>query len=136
MTEALTKIVKNERFRILGLLVFGVFLFICALEGVEYGFKSIFSEWQVQILSMINADVAPLTGLAVGMLSTALVQSSSAVIAATMVSMAGLVSSGLPLSSAIVFGVPMVLGANIGTTITNTIALFGIKRATTSEEFK
>jgi len=127
---------KNERARVLGLAVFGVFLFICSLEGVEYGFKCIFSEWQAQILSMINAEVAPLTGLATGMLSTALVQSSSAVIAATMVSMAGLVAGGLPLSSAISFGVPMVLGANIGTTITNTIAVFGIKRATTPEEFK
>lgn len=131
----MTQILKNERIRVLGLLVFGVFLFITSLEGVKYGFKSIFSEWQTQILSIINAEVAPLTGLALGMLSTALVQSSSAVIAATMVSMGGLVASGLPLSSAIAFGVPMVLGANMGTTITNTIVVFGIKRATTSEEF-
>ena len=70
------------------------------------------------------------------MLSTALVQSSSAVVAATMVSMSGMVASGLPMEAAITFGVPMVLGANIGTTVTNTIVAFGIERGMTMKEFK
>jgi len=70
------------------------------------------------------------------MLSTALVQSSSAVVAATMVSMSGMVASGLPMETAIQFGVPMVLGANIGTTVTNTIVAFGIERGMTMKEFK
>ena len=33
------------------------------------------------------------------------------------------------------FGVPMVLGANIGTTVTNTIVVFGVKRGMTMREF-
>jgi sodium-dependent phosphate cotransporter len=85
---------------------------------------------------MITGNTAAITGLALGMLSTALVQSSSAVVAATMVSMSGMVDSGLPLDAAIKFGVPMVLGANIGTTVTNTIVAFGIERGMTLKEFK
>ena len=85
---------------------------------------------------MITGNTAAITGLALGMLSTALVQSSSAVVAATMVSMSGMVASGLPMEAAITFGVPMVLGANIGTTVTNTIVAFGIERGMTMKEFK
>ena len=128
-------VLSNTKLRLVILLLFGVFLFISSLEGVKSGFKLIFAEWQEGILSMITADTAPVTGLAVGILSTALVQSSSAVVAATMVSMSGMVSIGLPLDAAMHFGVPMVLGANIGTTITNTIVVFGVKRGMTIKEF-
>lgn len=114
----------------------GIFLFITSLEGVKGSFKLIFSEWQRGILAMINAQTAPVAGLAVGILGTSLVQSSSAVVAATMVSMSGMVAGGLPLVSAIRFGVPIVLGANLGTTITNTIVIFGLRRGITNEEFK
>ena len=117
------------------MLIIGIFLFICSLEGVKSGFKLIFSEWQTGILGMIDANTAPVTGLAIGILGTALVQSSSAVVAATMVSMASMVTGGLSMESAMRFGVPMVLGANIGTTITNTIVVFGIKRGMTRREF-
>jgi sodium-dependent phosphate cotransporter len=85
---------------------------------------------------MISSDSAAITGLALEMLCTALVQSSSAVVAATMVNMAGMVAGGLPLSDAIRFGVPMILGANIGTTVTNTIVAFSVERGMTMEEFK
>jgi sodium-dependent phosphate cotransporter len=85
---------------------------------------------------MITGNTAAITGLALGMLSTALVQSSSAVVAATMVSMSGMVAGGLSMDVAIRFGVPMVLGANIGTTVTNTIVAFGIERGMTMKEFK
>jgi sodium-dependent phosphate cotransporter len=52
-----------------------------------------------------------------------------------MVSMSGMVAIGLPMEAAMRFGIPMVLGANIGTTITNTIAIFGVRRGMTVEEF-
>ena len=128
-------ILSNTKIRIALILVVGIFLFISSLEGVKSGFKLIFTEWQKGILGMITADTAPLTGLAIGILSTALVQSSSAVVAATMVSMSGMVVGGLPMDAAMRFGVPMVLGANIGTTITNTIVVFGVKRGMTTKEF-
>ena len=128
-------ILSNTKIRVALILVIGIFLFISSLEGVKSGFKLIFAEWQKGILGMITADTAPLTGLAIGILSTALVQSSSAVVAATMVSMSGMVVGGLPLDAAMRFGVPMVLGANIGTTVTNTIVVFGVKRGMTTREF-
>lgn len=128
-------IVSSQQARLILILVFGVFLFICSLEGIKSGFKLIFTEWQRNILGMIESNTAPVTGLALGILGTALVQSSSAVVAATMVSMSGMVLSGLPLDSAIRFGVPMILGANIGTTITNTIVIFGVRRGMTVKEF-
>lgn len=128
-------ILSNNKVRLILILAVGIFLFISSLEGVKSGFKIIFAEWQKGILSMITANTAPLTGLAIGILGTALVQSSSAVVAATMVSMSGMVAIGLPLEAAMRFGVPMVLGANIGTTVTNTIVIFGVKRGMTNQEF-
>jgi sodium-dependent phosphate cotransporter len=129
-------VLSNDRVRLALSLALSIYLFIASLEGVKSGFKLIFAEWQSNILGMITSNTAPMTGLALGMLSTALVQSSSAVVAPTMVSMSGMVASGLPLESAIPFGVPMVLGANIGTTVTNTIVAFGIQRGMTMDEFK
>lgn len=128
-------ILSSNKVRLLIVLAFGIFLFISSLEGVKSGFKLIFSEWQMGILGMITDNTAPITGLAIGILSTALVQSSSAVVAATMVSMSGMVAGGLPMAAAMRFGVPMVLGANIGTTVTNTIVVFGVRRGMTTKEF-
>ena len=127
--------VQREKISVLVLLVSGVFLFICSLEGVGYGFKLMFSEWAHVILSLIESGVAPYTGLAIGVLATTLLESSSAVVATTMISMASIVASGLPLASAIRFGVPMILGANVGTTVGNTLTLLAIRKATTREEF-
>ena len=127
--------ITREKVQILGLLIAGVFLFVCSLQGVGRGFKLVFSEWANLFLSMIESGVAPFTGLAIGVLATTILVSSSAVIATTMVSMASMVAAGLSLSSAMRFGVPMVLGANLGTTVSNTVTLFAIRRATTQEEF-
>ncbi len=69
----------------------------------------------------------PFAGLAVGILATVLVQSSS-VTTATIVAMVG--SGTLPVTSA----VPMIMGANIGTSITNTIVALGHVRQ--SKEFE
>ncbi|VFN03455.1 MAG: solute carrier family 34 (sodium-dependent phosphate cotransporter) [Candidatus Kentron sp. G] len=53
----------------------------------------------------------PFMGLLIGIMATALVQSSSTITSVIV----GLVAGGLPVSAAI----PMVMGANIGTTVTN-----------------
>ncbi len=134
-TSGAFKVFSNQKMQLVLILALGIFSFVCSLEGVKSGFKLIFAEWQKNILGMIESNTAPVTGLALGLLGTALVQSSSAVVAATMVSMSGMVLSGLPLDSAMRFGVPMVLGANIGTTITNTIVIFGVRRGMTAREF-
>ena len=59
----------------------------------------------------------PFVGVLLGTLATALVQSSSTVTSIIV----GMVAGGLPVSVAI----PMVMGANVGTTVTNTLVSFG-----------
>jgi len=59
----------------------------------------------------------PALGLLVGVITTALVQSSSAVSSIIV----GLVANGMPITTAI----PIIMGANIGTTITNTLLSLG-----------
>ncbi|MBT8148043.1 MAG: Na/Pi symporter [Gammaproteobacteria bacterium] len=68
----------------------------------------------------------PFMGLIMGTMATALVQSSSTVTSVIV----GLVAGGLPVHTAI----PMVMGANIGTTITNTLVSLGHIRS--KEEFR
>ena len=92
-----------------------LYLFLVGVKGLESGIKSFGNDFVDAVL----ANVAnPIAGLAAGVLATVLVQSSS-VTTATIV---GLVGSGvLPVEAA----VPMVMGANIGTTVTNTLASLG-----------
>ena len=59
----------------------------------------------------------PFVGVIMGLLATALVQSSSTVTSVIV----GMVAGGLPVSIAI----PMVMGANMGTTVTNTLVSLG-----------
>lgn len=59
----------------------------------------------------------PVTGLIIGILATALIQSSSTVTSIIVAMVAG----GLPITLA----VPMMMGANVGTSITNTIVSMG-----------
>ena len=68
----------------------------------------------------------PFMGLIMGTMATALVQSSSTVTSVIV----GLVAGGLPVHTAI----PMIMGANIGTTITNTLVSLGHIRS--KEEFR
>jgi sodium-dependent phosphate cotransporter len=99
----------------LGLAALFLYLFLVGVKGLEAGIKSFGNDF----VDSVFANVAnPIAGLAAGVLATVLVQSSS-VTTATIV---GLVGSGvLPVEAA----VPMVMGANIGTTVTNTLASLG-----------
>ena len=62
----------------------------------------------------------PLVGVILGVLATTLVQSSSGVTSVIV----GLVAGGVPIATAI----PMIMGSNMGTTITNTIVSLGSLR--------
>ena len=70
----------------------------------------------IQII--IQATSNPFTGLFIGLLVTALIQSSSA----TTASIVALVASG---SITVQSAVPIIMGANVGTTITSTIVSLG-----------
>lgn len=88
-----------------------LFIFLVAVNGLGDGFKSLGRGF---VESFFAATENPFVGLMIGILATTLVQSSS--VTTTMI--VGFVASGtLPVTHA----VPMVMGANIGTTVTNTI---------------
>jgi solute carrier family 34 (sodium-dependent phosphate cotransporter) len=96
---------------VLGLL----FLFLTAVTGLSNGFKLLGKD---ALAGFFGATQNPFLGLTIGILGTTLVQSSSV----TTSMIVGLVASGsLDISAA----VPMVMGANIGTTVTNTIVALG-----------
>lgn len=95
---------------------FLVYCMLVAVSSVSSGFK-IFSGGAAGAEQIFQFASNPLVALILGTLATALVQSSSTVTAVTV----GLVAGGLPVSIAI----PLIMGANIGTTITNTIVSIG-----------
>jgi len=106
------------------LVVFFLYLFLVGVGFLEAGIAAMGKGFQQGLLESVSN---PISGLCAGILATVLVQSSS-VTTSTIVGMVG--AGTLPLALA----VPMVMGANIGTTVTNTLASLGsIRRA---EEFR
>ena len=93
-----------------------IYLILVAVGAVSHGFKGFSggAEGAAQIFAFANN---PFVALLLGILATALVQSSSTVTSVIV----GLVAGGLPMAMA----VPMIMGANLGTTITNTIVSLG-----------
>ena len=93
-----------------------VYLLLVGVAVIGAGFKWISggAEGAAAIFSFASN---PIAGVILGTLATALVQSSSTVTSVIV----GLVAGGVPVSIA----VPMIMGANMGTTITNTIVSLG-----------
>jgi solute carrier family 34 (sodium-dependent phosphate cotransporter) len=108
-----------------GVLVFALlYLFLVGVKLLENGIEGLGSSFTDSLFQGVSN---PLAGLFVGILATVLVQSSSV----TTSTIVGLVGTGvLPVTQA----VPMIMGANIGTTVTNTIVSLAHIRQ--SEEFK
>ncbi|MBT8438172.1 MAG: hypothetical protein KJO91_00480 [Gammaproteobacteria bacterium] len=96
--------------------VFFVYLLLVGVSTIGEGFKWLTggAEGAAAIFTFASN---PLVGVLLGTLATALVQSSSTVTSVIV----GMVAGGLPVSIA----VPMIMGANMGTTITNTIVSMG-----------
>ena len=93
--------------------LFLLFIFLLGVKGLGDGFKLL---GQDVVEGFFRATADPFVGLIVGLLATTLVQSSS-VSTAMIVGLVAAPENPLPLSNA----VPMIMGANIGTTVTNTI---------------
>jgi sodium-dependent phosphate cotransporter len=99
----------------LGLAIGFLFLFLVGVKSLETGISALGEGFVDSVFASVSS---PLAGLAAGILATVLVQSSSV----TTSTIVGLVGSGvLPVS----YAVPMVMGANIGTTVTNSLASLG-----------
>ena len=103
-----------------------LFVFLVGVHAMGEGFKGL---GQGTLASFFAATENPFVGLVIGILATTLVQSSS-VTTAMIVAMVAAPGSPLPVASAI----PMIMGANIGTTVTNTIVSLGHVRR--PDEFK
>lgn len=112
---------RTLRFMILIFLLYCFFLSIDIMGGA---FKMMGKDFSVRLIEMTSN---PFVGLLVGILSTSIVQSSSATTSVVVALVGG---GGLTISNAI----PIVMGANIGTTVTNIIVSFG--HITRKEEFR
>ena len=108
-----------------GILVLAIiYLFLVGVSSLESGIKVMGADTQERLFSSVSN---PIVGLFIGVVGTVLVQSSSASTSLIV----GLVASGaLGLDQA----VPMIMGANIGTTVTNTLVSLGHVRQ--SQEFR
>jgi sodium-dependent phosphate cotransporter len=95
----------------LALLVYGL---VVAVGLIGSGMRQAVGE---QAADLFGFATNPFLGLMVGLLSTALIQSS----ATTTSIVVGLVAGGMPISS----GIPMIMGANLGTSLTNTLLSLG-----------
>ena len=97
-----------------------VYVLLVAVGVVGKGFRQVFGGPE-GVEALFEFATNPFIGLVLGILATALIQSSSTVTSIIV----GLVAGGMPIAVAI----PMVMGANVGTTVTNTLVSFGhVKR--------
>ena len=106
------------------LATFFLYFFLVSIKLLEKGIKTLGAEYTDQLFENVSS---PYAGLLVGILATVLVQSSSV----TTSTIVGLVGSGV---LSLEYAIPMVMGANIGTTVTNTLVSFGHVRR--EQEFK
>jgi len=101
-----------------------IYLFLIGVSALEAGINIMGADIQERLFSSVSN---PIAGLSIGILGTVLVQSSSASTAVIV----GLVATG---NITVDEAVPMIMGANIGTTVTNTLVSLGYVRH--SNEFK
>ncbi len=92
-----------------------LYLFFFSIELMSTAFKMAGQGFAEQL---INTVADPVAGLIMGFLATSLIQSSST----TTTIVVGLVASG---ALSIQLAVPLIMGANIGTTTTNTLVSLG-----------
>ena len=101
-----------------------LYMFLVGIGLLESGITAMGEGFEEGLLESVSH---PLSGLFAGILATVLVQSSS-VTTSTIVGLVGAGTIPVPLA------VPMIMGANIGTTVTNTLA--ALTTILRSEEFR
>lgn len=95
----------------------GIYILITAVNVIGDGFKSATGGQAEELFAFAEN---PLIALMIGVLATGLIQSSST----TTSIVVGLAAGGLPMEICI----PMLMGANIGTTLTSTLVSLGMVR--------
>ncbi|TDV09451.1 Na/Pi cotransporter family protein [Paraburkholderia caballeronis] len=123
MTPYLAELASNrlDLVLMLGLLLGGLALFLLGLEFMTAGLKGIAGNRLQTLIGMLTAN--RFRGVLTGALVTALLNSSTI----TTVLMVGFVSAGL---MTLAQSVPMIMGANIGSTVTAQIIAFDVSKLT------
>ena len=93
----------------------GVWILLNGVGMIGDGFKGIAGDRAQELFSFAEN---PFVGLAIGIVATAIIQSSST----TTSIVVGMIAGGLPLNIAI----PMLFGANMGTSVTSTLVALGL----------
>ncbi len=106
------------------ILILSLYCFFLSIDIMGGAFKLLGKDFSVTLIEMTSN---PYVGLLAGILSTSIVQSSSATTSVVV----ALVGGG---SLTIPNAIPIIMGANIGTTVTNVLVSFG--HITRKEEFK
>ena len=115
------ELVNLNLVQMFGLLVGGLALFLLGLEFMTGGLKAIAGSKLQALLSMLTSN--RFRGVLAGAVVTALLNSSTI----TTVLMVGFVSAGL---MTLTQSVPMIMGANIGSTVTAQIIAFDVSKLT------
>ncbi|CAG7733910.1 unnamed protein product [Allacma fusca] len=108
-------------------LLFLLYMFVCSLDLLSLGFRLIGGRTAGEIFRKSDILQNPVVGVMIGILTTVLVQSSST---STSI-IVGMVSAGF---LQVQIAIPIIMGANIGTSITNTIVSFS--QAGDREQFR
>jgi sodium-dependent phosphate cotransporter len=116
-------------FAILGLIVF-LYLFFFSLQLMGTSLKLFGKDFSETLIATASN---PVVGLFIGILATSIIQSSSSSTSIVVGMVAGGAFSSDP-DVAISLAIPVIMGANIGTSITNTIA--SLPQINRSNEFK
>jgi len=117
----------SDRYQLLKnllLFVFFLYLFFISIELIGKAFKDFGGGFAEQLIATTSN---PLVGLFIGILSTSIAQSSSL----TTSILVGMVGAG---TISVRNAIPVIMGANIGTTVTNTLVAMG--HITRKHEFK
>ncbi|KAL8600491.1 hypothetical protein ACOMHN_044956 [Nucella lapillus] len=115
---------KQKRLRVVSyiikfILILGfLYLFICSLDFLSSAFKLLGGKKAGEVFHQSKLLTNPVAGLMMGVLVTVLVQSSST---STSIVISMVAAKILTVQTA----VPIVMGANIGTSVTNTLVSFG-----------
>ncbi len=107
-------------FKTLAIIVI-LYLFLVSIGMIGSAFKGMGKEFAVQL---IQRNAGPLIGLFIGILATSLIQSSSTT-TSLVVGMVAAGTFGDDPRIAVAAATPYIMGANIGTSITNTIVSMG-----------
>ncbi|MBC8752075.1 MULTISPECIES: Na/Pi cotransporter family protein [Paraburkholderia] len=120
-SPAEVELAKLNLVQMFGLLIGGLALFLLGLEFMTGGLKAIAGSRLQALLGMLTAS--RFRGVLAGAVVTALLNSSTI----TTVLMVGFVSAGL---MTLAQSVPMIMGANIGSTVTAQIIAFDVSKLT------